>query len=156
MTLDLTAYKPAQSGLRLSADIRNAFTAIEVAVNALAAVYEQGSCANVTMTNADQFYDGPSVALTVGTWLITGHVMIGLAASPAYWDARLSDGTTVGGQVGNSIPSGLFWGSASLSYIAVVAAGGATWKMAASCHTAGATLYAASAASGICAIKIGA
>lgn len=49
--------------------------------------------ADVTMTNANQWYDGPSVSLVAGTWLVMANVAIsGVAANSA--QARLWDGTT--------------------------------------------------------------
>jgi hypothetical protein len=51
--------------------------------------------ANVTMTNANQYYTGPSVSLAVGTWYITGTITVynssGTAGSAT---ARLWDATT--------------------------------------------------------------
>lgn len=49
---------------------------------------------NVVMTNANQFYDGPSLSLVAGTWLIMAYATVGRAAatSTAY-TMRLADGT---------------------------------------------------------------
>jgi hypothetical protein len=51
--------------------------------------------ANVTMTNANQFYDGPVLALTAGTWIVFAVLTAGRAATTATsYTARISDGTT--------------------------------------------------------------
>lgn len=49
---------------------------------------------DVTMTNADQYYDGPTVTLAAGTWLLMGGVTILNGAGGAgSATARLGDGT---------------------------------------------------------------
>lgn len=51
--------------------------------------------ANVTMTNANQFYDGPTLALAAGTWMVFSVLTAGRAATGATaYTARISDGTT--------------------------------------------------------------
>jgi hypothetical protein len=49
---------------------------------------------DVTMTSANTFYDGPSLALGVGTWLIRSAVTITLGGTLAALTAKLWDGTT--------------------------------------------------------------
>lgn len=61
---------------------------------------------DVTMTNANQFYDGPSVLLAAGTWLMTWKIAIltaGATQSESY-TGKLWDGTTVydESEMGNS------------------------------------------------------
>jgi hypothetical protein len=47
------------------------------------------------MTNANQFYTGPSIALTAGTWFITGTITLyNTNTTAASATARLYDGTT--------------------------------------------------------------
>lgn len=54
--------------------------------------------ANVTMVNANTFYDGPSASYAAGTWLVVWKVtvepIVGTSQSYA-WTAKLWDGTTV-------------------------------------------------------------
>lgn len=50
----------------------------------------------VTMTTANTFYDGPSLSLSAGTWLVTGHAtMTRSATTITAWTCKLWDGTTV-------------------------------------------------------------
>jgi len=52
--------------------------------------------ADVTMTNADQFYDGPSGSFSSGTWLILWRVLILVSTNATQAiTAKLWDGTTV-------------------------------------------------------------
>jgi hypothetical protein len=53
--------------------------------------------ADVTMTNADQFYDGPSVSLRAGKWFVTGAVCVSASGTTQLVKAtaKLWDGTTV-------------------------------------------------------------
>ncbi len=51
--------------------------------------------ANVTMTNANQFYDGPVLSLAIGTWIVFAVLTAGRAATGVTsYTARISDGTT--------------------------------------------------------------
>lgn len=52
--------------------------------------------ADVTMTTAGTWYDGPSISLTAGTWMIDSCVTVQKSAVSGVGDfsARLSDGTT--------------------------------------------------------------
>lgn len=51
--------------------------------------------ADVTMTSANTFYDGPSITLAPGTWLLIGSVTAYAAAAPTHITAKLWDGSTV-------------------------------------------------------------
>jgi hypothetical protein len=51
--------------------------------------------ADVTMTNANQFYDGPSFSLTAGSYLLNSVVTLTRAGGAADFTAKLWDGTTV-------------------------------------------------------------
>jgi hypothetical protein len=50
----------------------------------------------VNLTNANQWYDGPSLSLAAGTWLLTAQAHLDGNASTGthLMGARLSDGTT--------------------------------------------------------------
>ena len=51
--------------------------------------------ADVAMTNANQWYDGPSLSLTAGTWLLFASANVGRTATTAgNYDLRISTGTT--------------------------------------------------------------
>ena len=50
--------------------------------------------ADVAMTDADTWYDGPSVALSAGTWLLVGHVLYDGNGNANRVVGKLWDGTT--------------------------------------------------------------
>lgn len=50
---------------------------------------------DVTMTNANQFYDGPSQSLSAGTYLIWGTICVENPNSGTFATAKLWDGTNV-------------------------------------------------------------
>lgn len=50
---------------------------------------------DVTLTTQNTFYDGPTVSLTAGTWLLNGAIVAVDAAAPANIEAKLWDGTNV-------------------------------------------------------------
>lgn len=51
--------------------------------------------ADVAMTNANTWYDGPSLSLTAGTWLLFASANVGRTATTAgNYDLRISTGTT--------------------------------------------------------------
>lgn len=57
---------------------------------------EANVSADVTMANANQFYDGPSLSLAAGTWLIIGTITVASANNSILRaTAKLWDGTTV-------------------------------------------------------------
>lgn len=47
---------------------------------------------NVTMTNANQYYDGPQLSLIAGTWFVSGNVTI-LPGGVGQFTAKIWDGT---------------------------------------------------------------
>lgn len=65
---------------------------------------ENAIAGNVSLNNTGNFFDGPSVSLTPGTWLLTGGVGLIDTAGGADFIAKLWDGTTVesSGQVTTS------------------------------------------------------
>ena len=60
-------------------------------------VQENFLTGDVTMTNGNQFYDGPSLSLDPGTYLLIGHVSLknATAGGPGWCTAKLWDGTNV-------------------------------------------------------------
>lgn len=64
--------------------------------------------ADVTLTNANQWYDGPSITLGPGTWHITGRLSFQAGSSNiTQIQARLYDGTTVLDHAVTAFASGL-------------------------------------------------
>ncbi len=50
--------------------------------------------ADVQLTTSNTWYDGPSVSLAAGTWLVTGHITFWRTATTATtWFGRITDGT---------------------------------------------------------------
>lgn len=95
---------------------------------------------NVTMTNANQYYDGPSVGLTAGTWLLVGTVTL---TGPDNTTAKLWDGTTVEASAETVIDGAISQeGSLSLSGI-VVLGSTTTMKISVAGDRAGGTILAA-------------
>ena len=95
---------------------------------------------NVSIAANGTWYDGPSVTLSVGTWLIVGNVLVNYGGSAvAYGTAKLWDGTTVAasGEVtlGTSQPY-----SIPISSVVTITSGTPTWKI--SCATSGASVSA--------------
>lgn len=78
---------------------------------------------NVTMTNANQYYDGPSVSLGIGTWLVMAAVDVAPAVNGTEVGAKIWDGTTV-------YASAETWagitGSASTTFLATLITLGST------------------------------
>lgn len=91
--------------------------------------------ANVVLTNANTFYDGPSLALTVGTWFLVGAVTLveDVSGNDAY-TAKLWNGTTVESSGACHLAAQYYGGSIHLSGI-VTLAGNETWKISVAANT---------------------
>ncbi len=123
---------------------------------------------DVIMTTAGYLYDGPSVTLSTGTWLITGVVSVKASSPPntAYVTARLWDGTNIG-CITEQIQPYAATGSVPfvtlpVTCIAVVASGTATWKISVVASSASYVISSScvyggtgSVSSGLNAIRIG-
>lgn len=104
---------------------------------------------NVTMTNANQFYDGPTVSLAAGTWLVLGTLTAGRAATGATaYTARLSDGT-------NHFASAQFSQASLNPHVVcltvaaiIVLAGTTTIRLQGAANVAASILYAAGTVNG--------
>lgn len=59
--------------------------------------------APVTMTSATQYYDGPSVTLAPGTWLLMGDVELNASATNHTFTAKLWDGTNAAISSGQAV-----------------------------------------------------
>jgi hypothetical protein len=117
--------------------------------------------ANVALTNANTYYDGPSLSLAAGTWLIMAHVTIGSGTGDMQ-TAKLWNGTTViaSGQTGSSGTGAAPSVTIPLQGV-VTLAGTETWKVSAASSTTGNSILAAcptngagNNATGILAVKI--
>lgn len=95
--------------------------------------YEQGQLgADVTMVTAGTFYDGPTVTLAVGTWLLNGTVTIDGIGASGNITAKLWDGTTVAASTASITYGGAANrenSSLTLTAVVVIAAGTPTWKI---------------------------
>lgn len=100
---------------------------------------------DVAMTTLNTFYDGPSVVLTLGTWLLVGSVTVGSPiASAQSVSAKLWDGTTVhaSGEMCTPVLSGdVAAAHLSLSRIVILGAG-ATLKISVASSVNGSTIKA--------------
>lgn len=76
--------------------------------------------ADVNLNNTSTFFDGPSVSLTAGTWLLVGHVAVLDSAGPASIISRLWDGTTVEDQGIVTTPAASFFCMIPVSGIVTV------------------------------------
>jgi hypothetical protein len=88
---------------------------------------------DVAMTTNGTFYDGPSITLGIGTWLITGAISLGAGSSAIrQWSAKLWDGTTVYSQAVHEVTGTGAAGQATLPMSTIVTlAASATIKISA-------------------------
>jgi hypothetical protein len=100
--------------------------------------------ADVTCTNANQYYDGPTVTVPAGTWLLSGTVTLYNAGAGAYinWTAKLWDGTNVFASAEQTQQSNSAIAAISLSW-AVAPSVTTTYRIAAACTVAGGLIKAA-------------
>ncbi len=116
---------------------------------------------DVTMTNANQFYDGPSLSLAAGTWVVGGAVDVLNSGGSSKITAKLWNGTTAYA----SVTSGGFAGedrSVAIPPVPIVLAAPATVKISAASTGGSSSIKAAvvtngagNTASYITALKIG-
>ena len=115
---------------------------------------------NVSMTTANTFYDGPSLTLTAGTWLIIGSLCLGNVLGA--YTVKLWNGTTVYGSSEEKDSGTSAAPVVQVSARAVVSLpSGGSVKISATCTAASATIYAnppdnggSNAASTLLAIRI--
>lgn len=101
--------------------------------------------ADVTLTSANTFFDGPSCSVTAGTWLVAGGVTIKRTTTAGADTVKLWDGSTVVASSSNiRLQNNNDEASIHLSGI-YVAAGSATLKIS-SATTAGSNLRVMKAA----------
>lgn len=94
---------------------------------------------DVTMTTANTFYDGPSLTLSAGSYILIGHVsVLILNASGAYITAKLWDGTTV---YDDSVHYGTQFARHTCNVTAYVTpSGSTTYKISATQNSSGGTI----------------
>jgi hypothetical protein len=98
--------------------------------------------ADVTMTSANTYYDGPSLTLTAGTYLLMGHVTCMITGNSGQYTAKLWDGTTVTDSAAQTQSSNTF--PVSLSVYGVVSpTGSTTYKISVASGTAAGKILAA-------------
>lgn len=118
--------------------------AVSVAATAPVLTYSSNYlAANVTMTLANTYYDGPSLALGAGTYLLVGQIT---GYQTGEWTIKLWDGTTVISSMSQTAGAG-YRSNLSISGI-VVLAGAATWKISAACNAASCVMEATPAYNG--------
>lgn len=120
--------------------------------------------ADVAMANANQYYDGPAVTLSAGTWLLVGRVLYDGAGNSTLGTAKLWDGTTVAASAEQGIAgvaSALRYIELSLQATVVIASGTPTWKISVAGNGSTTAILAAAPtnsagnnASGLYAIKL--
>ena len=124
---------------------------------------ESALSADVTMTTAATFYDGPSVNVTAGTWLLIGNLTAKGSTTNERMrlEAKLWDGTTVlaSGTTASAAVSGIT-SFTSVPVCAVrTATGNETWKIsgagAANNQLISAAVTSGNTASYLRAIRIG-
>lgn len=94
---------------------------------------------DVTLTNANTFYDGPSVSLAAGTWHVTGAVLLQTSnGSPTNITAKLWNGTTVAHSGETMMPATNGLDCINLSDVLTLT-GTETWKISAATTGTGAT-----------------
>jgi hypothetical protein len=79
---------------------------------------------DVLLNNTANFFDGPSVSLTAGTWFVVGAVQVTDSAGAAAIVGKLWDGTTVESSGQYGVPSAGFSGQVTLA--GIVAPGSTT------------------------------
>jgi hypothetical protein len=85
---------------------------------------------DVALNNTANYFDGPSVSLTAGTWLLVGAVAVQDTAGIANIAAKLWNGTTVESS-GQVTISAINYGAMIPLAGIVTAAGAETWKISA-------------------------
>lgn len=112
-----------------------------------ATVSENFLTGNVTMTSADTWYDGPSLTLAAGTYVLMGHIVVSSANTGVFFEARLYDGTNVlDSPEGYQVDSGQNLNMAVVG--TVVLSGSTTVKIQAASHSASGTIKASAAFNG--------
>src|SRR5579859_1335289 len=98
--------------------------------------------ADVTMTNANQFYDGPSVVVGPGNWLLVGQVVTTDTGGTSTASAKLWDGTTNFASSGSGILASSYVTLPVSAFVTTTAAS-TTFKISVANTSAGRAIKAA-------------
>jgi len=105
--------------------------------------------ADVAMTNANQFYDGPTISCSAGTWLLLASVSVMRGSSGLLYTAKLWDGTTTAASAGDNIGSGSSGQITPIPLMGIVSPGSTTaYKVSVAADSTGGTIKAASTPNG--------
>jgi hypothetical protein len=97
--------------------------------------------ADVTLGSANTYYDGPSVSLAAGTWLLVAALMVQNTSSASDFTGKLWDGTTVASSGQVSCASSY---AGQLPLCALVTPGSTTtYKVSVACSATGGKIKAA-------------
>jgi hypothetical protein len=157
--------KAVAGGGNLSGNLASHITAIKLdSLGGSAPVYQQALLGtNVPMPTANTYYDGPSIVLTPGTWMLSAWgTFDGSTAGASDIAMKLWDGTTVAASSGSIAAGASYMAEVALPpVIVVVPSGTATWKISAACNAASAAIRtttqhnpAGNNATGITAVKL--
>jgi hypothetical protein len=95
--------------------------------------YQQNQlAADVNLATANTYFDGPSVTLSAGTWLLIGSVLLdGGGGSATQVTSKLWDGTTVAASTETMVYGGGAYDNnpGPLTAVVVIASGTPTWKI---------------------------
>lgn len=99
---------------------------------------------DVTMTTNGTFYDGPTLTLAAGTWLLNGAVqLLGSTTAVRVWQTKLWDGTTITSQANHRTEGTGQTASLNIPLSALVSPGSSTtYKISATSSVDGDTLIA--------------
>lgn len=97
---------------------------------------------NVTMTSANTFYDGPSVSLAAGTWMVWAGVDCYNAGSGSNFTAKIWDGTTPYVAMQSTNAGGGFHIGITLASPPIVLGSTTTIKVSVASQSASSTIYA--------------
>lgn len=124
-------------------------TTTSAAVSTALASAHSALAADVSIAANNTYYDGPTLTLGAGTWLVQG-TFTGVGGSAAgSFTVRVWDGTTSYVSTGTTCPSAGFWASAALGTVVTLSAPATLRLSAAINNNAPATMVAAVPVNGV-------
>jgi hypothetical protein len=100
-------------------------------------IQENRMAADVTMGTANTFYDGPSLSLVAGSWILVGRIIVTTGAANDTVVSKLWDGTTIVDATQNTRDVN---NMVSFGYVTPVST--TTYKISAACNTVNAVIKA--------------
>jgi hypothetical protein len=100
-------------------------------------IQENRMAADVTMATANTFYDGPSLALAAGSWILIGRIIVTTGAANDTVVSKLWDGTTIVDATQNTRDV-----NNMVSFGYVTPGSTTTYKISAACNTVNAVIKA--------------